>query len=136
MRKKIILFLALAVVCLAVAWYWFNKPREGIAGKDTQLAISAALLYEGYNNDEAVANEKFLNKVIEVKGEVDDIILNGDDAVLILGMQPGGGGISCFFPQASVLEANHVKKGMEIVVKGKCTGFNMDVNLTDCIIIL
>ena len=136
MRKKIILFLALAAVCLAVAWYWYNKPREGIAGKDTQLAISAALLYKGYNTDEAAANDRFLNKVIEVKGKVDDIILNGSDAVLLLGMQPEGGGISCFFSPASVLESSHVKKGMEIVVKGKCTGFNMDVNLTDCIIVL
>lgn len=136
MRKKIILFLALAAVCMAVAWYWYNKPREGIAGKDTQLHVSAVLLYEDYNADETAANEKYLNKVIEVKGTADDIIRNGNDAVLILSMQPEGGGISCFFSPASALESNHVKKGMEIVVKGKCTGFNMDVNLTDCIIIL
>jgi hypothetical protein len=136
MRKKIILFLALVIVCLVVAWYWYNKPREGIAGKDTQLNISAAILYESYNTNEDVANKKFLNKIIEVKGKVDDIILNSNDAVLMLSMQPEGGGISCFFSPASVLESNHVKKGMEIVVKGKCTGFNMDVNLTDCIIIL
>lgn len=136
MRKKIILFLALVVVCLAVAWYWYNKPREGIAGKDTQLSVSAAILYEDYNTDETAANEKFLNKVIEVKGKVDDIILNGNDAVLMLGGQPGEGGVSCFFSPASALEPDHVKRGMEIVVKGKCTGFNMDVNLTDCIVIL
>ena len=128
--------MALVAVCLAVAWDWYNKPREGIAGKDTQFSVSAALLYEGYNTDEAAANEKFLNKVIEVKGKVDDIILNGIGEVLILGMQPEGGGISCFFSPASALESNHITKGMEIVVKGKCTGFNMDVNLPDCIIIL
>ncbi len=136
MRKKIIIFLAVALVCLAVAWYWYNKPREDISGKNTQLFISAALLYEGYHSDETAADERFLNKVIEVKGRVDDIILNGNDAVLMLGMQPGGGGISCFFSPASSLEMNHIKEGMEVVVKGKCTGFNMDVNLTDCIIIL
>ncbi|HRP55908.1 hypothetical protein [Agriterribacter sp.] len=136
MRKKIIPFLALAAVCLVVAWYWYNKPREGVAGKDTELSVSAALLYEDYNADETAANKKFLNKVIEVKGTVDGIIRNGNDAVLMLGVQPGGAGISCFFSPASALGSNHVKKGMEIVVKGKCTGFNMDVNLTDCIIIL
>lgn len=136
MRKKIIVFLAVAVVCLAAAWYWYNKPREGIAGKATQIYISASLLYEGFHSDETAANEKFLNKVIEVKGKVDDIILNGNDAVIMLGIQPEGSGISCFFSPASALTDSHIKKGMEVVVKGKCTGFNMDVNLTDCIVVL
>lgn len=128
--------MALVIVCLAFAWYWYNKPREGIAGKHTQLSVSAALLYEGFHADEAAANERFLNKVIEVKGKVGDIILNGNDAVVMLDIQPEGSGISCFFSPASALTDSHIKKGMEVVVKGKCTGFNMDVNLTDCIIIL
>lgn len=136
MRKKLILFLAPALLCLAFAWYWYNKPREGIAYKNTQLVISAGLLYEAYAGNEAKADRKFLNKVIEVKGWVNDIVLNGNDAVIMLGMQPEGGGISCFFSPASALRSRHIKKGMEITVKGKCTGFNMDVNLTDCIIIL
>ena len=136
MRKKIMLFLALALVCLALAWHWYNKPREGIAHKNTQLVIGAGLLYEGYAGNEAKANERFLNKVIEVKGRVDDIVLNGNDAVVMLDMQPEGGGVSCFFSPASALRSLHIKEGMEVTEKGKCTGFNMDVNLTDCIIIL
>ncbi|HEX5026670.1 MAG TPA: hypothetical protein VFV68_15425 [Agriterribacter sp.] len=131
-----IIFLAVALVCLAAAWYWYNKPREGIENKTTQVAIPAELLYEGYNRDEAAADKEFLNKVIEVKGKVNEIIINGNDAVLMMGINANGSGISCLFSPAGQLESAKLQKGMEVVVKGKCTGFNIDVNLTDCIIIL
>ncbi len=136
MRKKIIIFLALAVVCLAAAWYWYNKPREGIENKATQATVPAELLYDNYNRDETAADKAFLNKVIEVKGKVTEIIVNGNDAVLIMGANTTDNGISCLFSPAAPLESAKLQKGMEVVVKGKCTGFNIDVNLTDCIIIL
>ncbi|MFT3701868.1 MAG: hypothetical protein QM802_05850 [Agriterribacter sp.] len=136
MRKKIIFFLVLVIVCLGVAWYWYNKPRAGVENKKTDVALTAAQLYTAYNTDEQGSDKKYLNKVIEVKGSVDDIIINEKDAIIMLGLQAEGNGISCRFSSADDIKSGKLKKGMEVQVKGKCAGFNMDVNLTDCIIIL
>ncbi len=136
MRKKIIIFLAVALVCLGVTWYWYNKPRAGVGNKKTDIAINAAQLYTAYNTDEPGSDKKYLNKVIEVTGAIDDIIINGNDAIIMLGLQPEGGGISCLFSPGDEIKNGKIKKGMQVSVKGKCAGFNMDVNLTDCIVIL
>jgi len=54
----------------------------------------------------------------------------------MLDVQPEGGGISCRFSPADDIKNGKIKKGMKVSVKGKCAGFNMDVNLTDCVLIL
>ncbi|MCC6287697.1 MAG: hypothetical protein IT249_07415 [Chitinophagaceae bacterium] len=134
MQKKLIIFLAGVIICLGFAWYWYNKPREGVASKSTDASVRALQLYEAFNNNEAEANKIYLNKVIEVKGMVDDLANSGEEIILTLGLQPTGGGISCrFSPGKEVVEKN-ITKGQEITVKGRCTGFNIDVNLTDCVI--
>lgn len=135
MRKKVIIFLAGAIVCLVVGWYWLNKPRQSVQFTPTDIEITAALLYEDYSNNEAEADKLYLNKVIEVKGIVDDIAGSGDDVILTLGSQPSGGGISCRFSPGKEMAGKEAAKGKEVTVKGKCTGFNIDVNLADCIII-
>lgn len=134
MRKKLIIFLAGATLCLGFAWYWYNKPREGVASKSAAARITALQLYEAFNNNENKANKIYLNKIVEVKGMVDDFTSSGEDIILTLGLQPTGGGISCRFSPGKEVTEKNITKGMEIMVKGKCTGFNMDVNLTDCVI--
>lgn len=135
MRKKIIIFLAGAVLCLSVAWYWYNKPRTGVVFKTTDASVTAKDLYDKYQTTEAEANKLYLDKVIEVSGQVDEIVIGNNDAVIMLGLQ-GMGGISCRFSPAAPIKNMAIKKGMPIVIKGRCTGFNIDVNLVDCIVIL
>lgn len=134
MRKKIIIFLSGAFLCLCVAWYWYNKPRTGVLSKATDASVTAAELYDKYSVAEAEANKLYLNKVIEVSGEVDDITGNENNTIILLRGQ-GMGGVSCLFATGAYLKGKPLKKGMHVVIKGRCTGFNIDVNLVDCIII-
>ncbi|MBX2923688.1 MAG: hypothetical protein KF746_15910 [Chitinophagaceae bacterium] len=136
MAKKLIIFLAVTAIAFAVAWYWYNKPRQGVKGKAADVQVTAAELYNAYSNNEQAADKKFLNAIVEVRGTVEEIQVIGNDAVVVLNVQPGGGGTSCRFSSASVLDSAKAIKGTEVVIKGKCTGFNMDVNLTDCEIVL
>ncbi|MBX3257413.1 MAG: hypothetical protein KF862_25030 [Chitinophagaceae bacterium] len=136
MAKKTGFFLALAGIALAAALYWYTKPRQGVGGKPADWQVTAMELYNAYNDNEQAADQNFLNAVIEVKGIVEDIQVNADGAVVILSMQPGGGGISCRFSPAAMPDTATISRGAPAVIKGRCTGFNMDVNLTDCEIIL
>lgn len=135
MRKKITIFLAGAIVCLGFAWYWYNKPRESVAFKPTVAAVSAAKLYEAYASNEDEGDKMYLNKIIEVKGTVVELTYSGEDIILTLEAQSTSGGISCRFSPGKEIVKKQIRKEMEISVKGRCTGFNMDVNLTDCVIV-
>lgn len=116
-----------------MGWYWFNKPRQGVQFKSTEIAITAEQLYNAYNDNEAAADKLYLDKILEVRGTVSDTATVENDAILSLDAQPSGGAVSCRFSPGKDVIA--IQKGTEITVKGKCTGFNLDVNLADCIII-
>jgi len=135
MRKKLIIFLAGAILCFGFAWYWYNKPREGVALQSADVSVTALQLYEAFNNNESEADKTYLNKIVEIKGNVDDFINSGEDIILTLGLQPTGGGISCRCSPGKEVTEKNITKGQEIIVKGRCTGFNVDVNLTDCVIV-
>ena len=120
---------------IAAAWgyYWFNKPHESAAGETPVVTISADSLLSQYQRDEHGADARYLGKVIEVSGKLGEIQHNGKSEIWILSAQSGAGGINCelFTPDK---DAEAVPKpGDNVTIKGKCTGFLLDVNLSDCV---
>ena len=135
MPKKRILFgwgiLLLLLIAAAWGYYLYNKPRQSAANETANLAISADSLYSQYLGDEQACDKKFLGKVIEVTGKIAAIQHSGQSEIWILSTSaPNGGGINCqLFPGE---KGQNPKPGDKVTVKGKCTGFLMDVNLADC----
>jgi len=122
------------IICVAVGWYIYNKPHQGVADIKPDVRITAADLYNDFQHDESLANKKYLNKVIEVTGAVSEVQnVNGSQIILI---SSGGdmGGISCQLANDENNKKVDIKKSATITVKGKCSGFLMDVNLVDCVL--
>lgn len=134
MTKKLIIFLVGIAIAFTAGFYWYNKPRQGVEGKAADIKINADQLWQEYQKDETGANAKFLNAVIEVEGRVSEISENENAWLIFLNPQADGSGISCLLASKSV-DTSLVKTGSTVKLKGRCTGYNMDVNLTDCIII-
>jgi hypothetical protein len=123
----------LLVILFAWAWRLYDKPRQSAAGETVSRSIGADSLYRQYQSDEHAADLKYLGKVIEVTGKISEIQHNGASEIWILSAQSGGGGINCeLFPGAKT--DPHPKTGDTVTIKGKCTGFLMDVNLADCVL--
>lgn len=133
MAKKYILFFAVLSIAFAFGIYWYNKPRRGVDGEKAAAEVQAVALHQAYQQDEVAANNKYLNKVVQVQGQVTDIVQSGDAWLLFLNQELEGG-ISCLIPGANI-DTGKITKGTVVTVKGRCSGYNMDVNLTDCIII-
>ena len=135
MRKKYFVFAGVIIVCFT-AWglYLYNKPHTSVENVNAALTIAAADLYNQYEQNEKIADQKFLDKVIEVKGAVDDV--NKTDSIFSVLLNAGAavGGINC---NLSVRD-NKIKQvpmhGDIVTIKGKCAGFLMDVNLVDCVL--
>jgi hypothetical protein len=124
----------LLIICIAGGICLFNKPHKSVADLDASIQMSADSLYNDYQHNESNANKKYLNNVIEVRGTISEIeIVNGSQIILFNSSHPTGG-ISCklFNNENNIPITN--KKNVTITVKGKCSGFLMDVNLVDCVV--
>ncbi|MGV3658511.1 MAG: OB-fold protein [Chitinophagaceae bacterium] len=134
MRKKRI-FLAGAFLCLLVAaWVYvgYNKPRTGVATVEARYTVNAADLYKEFVENENRANEKYNGEVVAVQGTVMEIQKEGDHLLMVLKGDENGGGVSCSFSgKIPTLPA----PGENVTIKGRCTGFLMDVNLVDAVLI-
>lgn len=137
MNRKKQIILSLALLCLLItavyAFYQYSRPHASAADKKTEIVLTADSLYAAFINDEAIANKKYVNKILEVKGVVLDVTVSGQKPVVFLNTN-GGGGINCTMAMDSAKVFSAIQKNKETVIKGKCSGFLMDVNLVDCVI--
>jgi hypothetical protein len=122
----------LALIGVGTAMYMWNKAPETVDRK-AGIEISAQALAQAYGNNEQHANDTYLNKVIEVSGEVAETETNQDGGLMaILDTGDPMTGIQCAMREKGVV----IKTGEHITVKGFCSGSGITgVSLTDCIII-
>ncbi len=138
MKRKTTFFFAGAILCLLLAvrgYYLYHKPRAGVAAASADAALTAASLYTAFLQNEQAATGKYLGKVIEVTGTVTELDKDASgmrSVLLSAGNVPGG--VNCSLAPATGQSLPRLEKGATIRVKGRCSGFLMDVNLTDAVI--
>jgi hypothetical protein len=124
----------LLLLLIAAGWAWrqFNKPHGSAAGESADVTINADTLYHQYQSDEHVADQRYMGKVIAVTGRLTEVQHSGNSVIWILSTQSGGGGINCQLFAGTKVDPEP-KTGDQVTLKGRCTGFLMDVNLADCV---
>jgi hypothetical protein len=130
-KRALVISPVVILLCLAItAVYEFRKPHADAGSRTTDFHIDAESLYKDFAKNESTANAKYLDKIIEVTGKVDDIENTNGATVIIISANQSSGGISC----KMFNKTNSFQKGQEITIKGKCSGFLSDVNLVDCVL--
>ena len=131
MNKKLKTFLIIVVVgiILGIGYglYEWNRPHRNVKDEKA-LNISAQDIFDAYKKDEKIANTLYLNKVIEVTGEIARAKANqaGFTVVYLKTTDPIFG-VNCTFKESP----GDLKKGDQIKFKGICTGFLEDVIIMD-----
>ena len=128
--KTIVLFFTiLAVAAAAYGWFFlWNKPQVSVI-KTEGIKIEAATLFDEYSSNEQAANKKYLEKILEVSGEVTSVTKNAEGlTVVLLQTSDPMFGINCTIEQKDA----QVKEGDKIILKGICTGYLTDVVLIRC----
>jgi hypothetical protein len=133
---KITLFVVffLAVGAIGVAIYMYNlKPAE-LQNVPPDYTMASSDLLNAFVNDEAGANEKYVNKVIEVSGEVLGVV-SGQDNSYSISLKTGGDPtfIICALHKTEGLVLPRV--GEDIIIRGTCSGYLMDILMNNCVII-
>lgn len=134
MFKKIALAaLALLVIGLAIAYYFFSKKTVLATTEKPDFEISAPILVTDFAKDETAANAKYNDKIIQITGKIVSTEATQDkDGKKILQIMLEGtedGGASFEFQTESVKAVETLKVGDTATFKGKCTGALGDVEL-------
>jgi len=134
MRKKYFFGIGIVLICLA-GWgiYKVYKPHGNVESEQAVATLTATSLYNEFLKGESIANQKWVGKVIEITGIISSVSEAGNYISINLGATSEGG-VNCSMLKKDLPEGTQFKKGDSVTVKGKCTGFLMDVNLVDCII--
>lgn len=133
---KIILFVVffIALASILVALIMFNKQHKDLSKAKPDFVITATDLQKTFEENEAAATAKYVNKIIEVSGTITSVG-TGENNVLSISLKTGSdlSSVICTFPAGT--EQAKFSTGSRITLRGECSGFLMDVLLNNCILI-
>jgi hypothetical protein len=101
------------------------------------IAVKAVDLYQAYYHDTATADELYLDKLLEVTGEVSVSRNVLGTFYIILGHESmfDVWGIQCAMKDANDTRLYKLEKGDEVTIRGYCEGYSVDVVLQECVLV-
>ncbi len=134
MIKKLLLFLLVAgIVGAGVGYYLWNKPHEDIAAAKTDVAIDATQLFQEFNADETAATAKYLDKMIAVNGKVRSAETDAEGATKVIFETGNDFTVTCELDKFAQHPRTTFTPGESVTLKGLCSGFNFDVQMSRCV---
>ncbi|MCO6476016.1 MAG: hypothetical protein J5I94_05305 [Phaeodactylibacter sp.] len=136
MKKLLGIGLLLALVGLGVGYFMYNKPHQNMEKAEADVSLQASELFSAFESDEGSANEKYLDKVIQVTGTVKEVSTD-EEGNVSLTLDSGNGlfGVICQLDNLAEHERTDFQPGEQVTLKGKCTGMLMDVVLVRCVVV-
>jgi hypothetical protein len=111
-----------------VGYKMWNKPHRNVE-EAKAITVTAGQLANGYETNEPESNSQYLDKILEVTGEVTEVSKNqkGEQVISLKGTDMAG--IICTLEGTASAE---IKPASKITLRGICTGFLTDVVLVRC----
>lgn len=134
--KKILLLVLILLIGLGIFGYRkYNQPHEDLSKGKADISLTAEKIMADYEANEEEANKLYLEKTIDVKGQVVSMEKADGGVTVVLGNPDAMSAVRCEFLPESASDLSNVKSGQEIVVRGKCAGSLMDVIFQRCILV-
>ncbi|MEI6410686.1 MAG: hypothetical protein WCR52_14950 [Bacteroidota bacterium] len=132
MKKALIILLVAVCAGGGVAYYLWNKPHENMERAKADITIEAAQLFNDYNADQTAADAKYLDKTIAISGKVKEVSKEEGSIKVIL--ETGSDfSVVCTLDGLSQHPRTDFPVGEQVIMKGKCTGLNLDVQMERCV---
>lgn len=134
MKKIIILGGVLILLVGGIFGYLqYHKPHLDMEKTSADYSLTAEALFDSFEQDEQVAEEKYLDKILSIKGTIREITSGEDSRNLVLETNDMLSGVICEFLDPSVLD--DLEEGQTVEVKGICSGKLMDVIIVRSILV-
>ena len=121
--KRIILIVVLLIIAVGV-WYAIKMYREqtpDIVNKNPDVVINATDLLNAFNKDTAAARKQYVDKIIEVTGNVKRIDTTGS---VVLGDEGSASEVTVGLDRRHLKDYQKLKTGSVAVVQGVCSGYD------------
>jgi hypothetical protein len=129
LKTILLIVFVLAASFAAYAWFFIWNQAPVNVEKAKAIPVSAKALFQAYSTNEQMANQSYLEKILEVTGEVTTVTMNAEGfTVVLLKTDDPVFGINCTLEKST----NEIKQGTRITLKGICTGYLTDVVLIRC----
>lgn len=130
--KIIIGFVILFLIAIIIGIKTYNKPHTDVAKTAANFKLSSNDLLDEFILDETSADKKFANKIVEITGVVQNVSTAKGKGIITLKGQEAN--VVCQLNESENKNLFQLKKGQNIVIKGQCSGFLMDVMMINCIL--
>ena len=94
-----------------------------LGGESADVVISAGELIAAFEQNADSASKHFIDKTVEVTGQVKSIDTSG---VLSLGESGSMSSVQCSMDEKAELAYEGLQEGQALRIKGKCTGYQSD----------
>lgn len=125
MKKGILVVLVLVILGgLGAYFYVFNKPHRDPSSEMASYSLKATELAEEFSANQEAANQKYVDKVVEVSGTVMEIT----DTYIIMDNV-----LNCSLVEGE--DVSGIQAGDEITVKGRVIAFDdllEEVKMDNC----
>lgn len=124
--RKIIGACILTLAILAGIYFFreYNRTNDNLRSLDADITIAAPELLKAYQENDSVANKKFLGKVLMVEGKIKSV----DESAGNISLDDAATNavVRCAMDSTIQGDLRLIKRGNTISIKGVCTGFNKD----------
>lgn len=127
-RKKLITFFTILLLAIILGgWYAykeFNRKSESASDLTAAFSLSADEMTSNFSKDSQNSNLKYLNKVVEITGNLKMLEQQSGNTIVLSG-KTDGISIRCSM-DSSFNNKTTLVPGTSISIKGIYTGFNAD----------
>ena len=121
--KKIVTGIIVLVLAGAgIVWYIFTEKFTDTADRKADYTVNAMDFIKEFQQNNSLANKKYTEKIIIVKGIVSEIEPADTTVNIKMSDTVTGDYIIFAFQQQHLAEAKKIKPGEEVSVKGSCSG--------------
>jgi len=139
MKKNIKIILVIILIVGLGAGYCgykeFNREHKDTSSLTVNEKTDAVALVNEFETDEAKANTKYLNKVIQVSGKIQSAEKDKDGIITVyLESESMMATVSCQLEKDKNYALENFSKGKAISITGLCSGYLTDVVLMRCVL--
>ena len=133
--KLIIPFSTIVLILIVLSWLWvFKQADDSVKNQKAAFDVEASNIITEFENDENLANQNYLGKVIIVSGILESVKESENDYSLYLKNSDDMSGVLCSFNK-SAIDTTKLEVGQKVRIKGICTGYLIDVVLNKCVLV-
>jgi hypothetical protein len=116
-----------------VGFYLYNLKPKDLGKAKPDFVLTSIELLKFFEENEAAAGARYINKILEVSGEISSVERGENNSMnIVLKTNSSSSSIICTFPSLS--DPEKYKERSQITIRGECSGYLMDVLLNNCVV--